>query len=270
MVVERLLDGMELAVPREPLDGRDLRAVGLDAEHRAGLHRLAVHEHGACTARRGVAADVRPGQPEPLPQHVHEKLTRLELQLVARAVDGKRHSSHPALLSPRCSASVVRRRAVPPHRSAGQVRSDALACRHRERGMRHAHRFNSHCHFVDPVRCDRGDAEAAVRARRRALRRAAARSRRGRRPRAPTGRRSLPGGQSPRRLDRGGRREDRRPRLRGHRARRLDHFQPRDQGHHDSRVSPSRSCGRSRRFRTTRSASSRRSAAAPGSRLRAG
>src|SRR5439155_11556647 len=33
LLVEGLLHGMELAVPCEPFDGRDRRAVGLDSEH---------------------------------------------------------------------------------------------------------------------------------------------------------------------------------------------------------------------------------------------
>ena len=94
VIVERLLYGMELAVPREPLDRRDLHAVGLDAEHRARLHRLAVHEHGAGPARGGVAADVRPGETEPLAEHEDEKLPRLELEVVLNAVRGQRHASH--------------------------------------------------------------------------------------------------------------------------------------------------------------------------------
>jgi hypothetical protein len=94
VIVERLLDRMELAVLREPLDRRDLHAVGLDAEHRAGLHGLAVHEHRARPARGGVAADDGSGQPESLAEHEHEKLTRLDLDLVAYSVHSERHSSH--------------------------------------------------------------------------------------------------------------------------------------------------------------------------------
>ena len=39
-------------------------AVGLDGEHRAALHRLAVDVDGARAARRRVAADVRAGEAE--------------------------------------------------------------------------------------------------------------------------------------------------------------------------------------------------------------
>ena len=45
-------------------------------------------------ARGRVAADVRPGQAEPLPQDVDEQLARLELELAMLAVDGERDVSH--------------------------------------------------------------------------------------------------------------------------------------------------------------------------------
>ena len=101
--------------------------------------------------------------------------------------------------------------------------------------MRNAHRVIGHRDLLDPVGCDRGDAEAPVRARSRTLRQPAAGPHRGRRPRAPASGRPLSRGERARRLDRGGGREDRRPRVRGHGARRLDDLQPRDQGHHDPR-----------------------------------
>ena len=59
MVVERLLDRVQLAVRRQPLDRGDLRAVDLDAEERARLRGRAVDEHRARAARRRVAPDVR-------------------------------------------------------------------------------------------------------------------------------------------------------------------------------------------------------------------
>ena len=94
MVVERLLHGMELAVRGEPLDGRDLGPVDLDAEQGARLRGHAVDEDGACAARRGVAPDVRPRQPEPVAEDVDEQLARLELELVAGPVHGQRNASH--------------------------------------------------------------------------------------------------------------------------------------------------------------------------------
>src|SRR5262245_16552013 len=64
VLLEGLLHRMQLAVRGQPLDGGERRAVGLRRQHRAALDRLAVDEDGAGPAARGVAADVRAGQPE--------------------------------------------------------------------------------------------------------------------------------------------------------------------------------------------------------------
>ena len=98
--VKSLLDGMELAVSGEALDRGDLHSIGLNSEHRAGLHGLPVHEHRAGAARRRVAAHGRPDEPEPLAEHVHEQLTRFDPELVAYAVGGQRHFSHRPSFSP--------------------------------------------------------------------------------------------------------------------------------------------------------------------------
>src|SRR6266850_1744663 len=86
LVPERFLDGVELAVLLQALHGADLRAVRLDREHRARLHRLAVEQHGAGAAVRGVAADVRPGQAQVLAQEVDEQQPGLDPELVRGAV----------------------------------------------------------------------------------------------------------------------------------------------------------------------------------------
>ena len=78
---ERLLHGMQLVVGRQPLDGHDVLAVGLDGEHGAGLHRLAVEMDGAGPAGRGVAADVGPGQPHRLPDVMDEEQPGLDVML---------------------------------------------------------------------------------------------------------------------------------------------------------------------------------------------
>ena len=54
------------------------RAVGLGGEHRARLHRLAVEQHGARAARRGVAADVGAGEAEHVAQVLHEQRAGLD------------------------------------------------------------------------------------------------------------------------------------------------------------------------------------------------
>ena len=109
VVVERLLHRMQLAVPSKAFDRRDLDAVRLDAEHRAGLHRLAVHEHGAGSTRGRVTPDVRPREPKPLAEDVDEELTWLDFEVVLHAVYRQRNSSH-RLSSPRCPPSVIPRR----------------------------------------------------------------------------------------------------------------------------------------------------------------
>src|SRR5207244_3642103 len=57
---EALLHRVQLAVAREPFDGRDGAAVGLHREHRARFRAPAVDEHRARAALARVAADVSP------------------------------------------------------------------------------------------------------------------------------------------------------------------------------------------------------------------
>src|SRR5262245_618239 len=87
VLAEGLLQGVQLAVRGESLDREDVAAVGLDGEHRAGLHRPAVHHHRAGTARRGVAADIRARQPQRLSKEVDEELAWLHVGLPPNPVD---------------------------------------------------------------------------------------------------------------------------------------------------------------------------------------
>src|SRR5262249_27604995 len=59
---ESFLHRMKLAVGREAFDGQHVCALGLDREHGAGLHRLAVDVDDASAALGGVAAHVRAGE----------------------------------------------------------------------------------------------------------------------------------------------------------------------------------------------------------------
>ncbi len=80
LLEEALLHRMQDAALLQPLDGADLRAIGLNGEHRAGLGRDAVHEHRAGAAARRVATDVRAGQVRHLADEVHEQQSRLDLR----------------------------------------------------------------------------------------------------------------------------------------------------------------------------------------------
>ena len=99
LLVERLLDGVHRPVRRQAFNGRNLVAVRLDAEQRAGLHGLAVQQHRAGAAAGCVAADVCAGQAELLAQNVDEELARLEVEDVLCPVDRDRDLPHRSLLS---------------------------------------------------------------------------------------------------------------------------------------------------------------------------
>ena len=79
MLPERLLQRMQRAFLAHSLDRRDLGAVRLDGEQRAGLDRLAVEMHRARAAVGRVAADVRAGQPERLAQEVDQEQAGFDL-----------------------------------------------------------------------------------------------------------------------------------------------------------------------------------------------
>ena len=87
LIPEALLQRVQLAAFREPLDREDLVAVGLCREHRARLHRpVAVHDDDAAAAARRVAADVGAGQPALFAQEVREQRARLDVPLVGDTV----------------------------------------------------------------------------------------------------------------------------------------------------------------------------------------
>src|SRR4051794_20970990 len=89
LVTERLLHGMPLVAVRQTFQ-RGHGAVRCGGrKHCAGLHRLAVEEHGARTARRRVATDVRRSEPETVAQQVHEQRAVLDVDRALLAVDGQ-------------------------------------------------------------------------------------------------------------------------------------------------------------------------------------
>ena len=94
VVVEGLLHGVQLAVPLEALDGEHLGAVGLDGQHRAGLHAHPVEVNGARPAVARVAADHRARLAEPFTQVLDEQHAGLDVVLVDEAVDGGPDACH--------------------------------------------------------------------------------------------------------------------------------------------------------------------------------
>src|SRR4029079_7151069 len=86
---EALLDGIEHPVALEALNGRDLVARSACRQHRARLHRLAVHQHDARAAVGRVAAPVRAGQVEVVADEVDEQRARLDVGAALLAVDGQ-------------------------------------------------------------------------------------------------------------------------------------------------------------------------------------
>src|SRR5512144_1769283 len=110
VLVERLLERGELAVPRETLDGGDAHTFRLDGQQHAALHGLAVQVHRAGTAVPRVAADMRPGEAEVVAEEVDEEPARRNLVLDLLAVDLDRHGlarhgPHYFLLPAACSTA---------------------------------------------------------------------------------------------------------------------------------------------------------------------
>jgi hypothetical protein len=88
LLPEGVLDRVQLAVLGHAFDRGDLRAVGLDGQHGAGLHRLAIQMDGAGAALARVAAHVRAREPGQLADEVHEEEPGLDVMRVSDAIDG--------------------------------------------------------------------------------------------------------------------------------------------------------------------------------------
>ena len=95
MLAEHRLHRVQRAVGGgQPLDRGDVRALGLQRQHRAGLYRVAVHMHDAGAALAGVAADMGAGQAEMFAQQLDEQRAAFHLDGLALAVHGKAHLRH--------------------------------------------------------------------------------------------------------------------------------------------------------------------------------
>src|SRR2546425_13243543 len=60
----------------QPLDRRDRRAVQANSEERTALQRSSLDEDRACAALARVAANLRPGEAEPVAESVDEQRSR--------------------------------------------------------------------------------------------------------------------------------------------------------------------------------------------------
>ena len=135
---ESLLHRAQLLALHQSLDRRDLVAVRLHRQRHAGVARLPVDEHRARAALAPLASDLRPGQAEPVAQHVQQRPTGLDQHLVPASVDRNRHRAEVARLQ-------------------GVRRRGGRRALHQRTGSRHANRPGSH----------RGDESAAAHAGRR-------------------------------------------------------------------------------------------------------
>ena len=82
------MQGMQLPVCFQRLDGGDLRAVGLNREQGAGLDGGAVQQHGAGAAEAGVTTDMRAGQTQFLADEFHQQLPGFHVPLAGFTIHG--------------------------------------------------------------------------------------------------------------------------------------------------------------------------------------
>src|SRR5262249_38648410 len=84
-----LLERMEAAPLRHPLDRRDPAPLDLDRQHEAGENGLAVDEHGAGAALPELAPVLGAGEPEVLAKYLQEGLVDRRERLAGLVVDGQ-------------------------------------------------------------------------------------------------------------------------------------------------------------------------------------
>src|SRR5438445_5574601 len=87
LLPESLLNRVQLAVLRQPLDRHDIGAVRLAGEEGAGLDGLTVHDDRAGAALARVTADVCPGEAHRLADVMNQEQAGLDFMAVALAVD---------------------------------------------------------------------------------------------------------------------------------------------------------------------------------------
>src|SRR5262249_30476168 len=106
MLAEACLQRRQPLILRQPFDGDDFAALGLDRQHQAAADSLAVEKHGASTANPMLAANMRAGQPQMMAQAIGERQARLDRNLDFMAVDLE------ASLHRVCSAAILRARST--------------------------------------------------------------------------------------------------------------------------------------------------------------
>src|SRR5690348_5076403 len=85
----RCCGAVRLRASGKAFDGGDVRAVGLDGEHGAGLHSFAVEENGARTADAGFAADMRAGEAQRVAEIMNKEEAGLDGAFVVLSVHAK-------------------------------------------------------------------------------------------------------------------------------------------------------------------------------------
>src|SRR4051812_2615271 len=106
---EAVLQRMKRAIGRlQAFDRIDARALGLDAEHEARIHRLAVEDDGAGAAVSDVASLLRSAQARFVAQHVQQAAIGLERELDPLAVQGEGDDTLHAAALRRASSSARR------------------------------------------------------------------------------------------------------------------------------------------------------------------
>src|SRR5262249_6948721 len=122
-IAKCLLHGVQLAPPRETLNGRDRPAVRLGRQHQARLHRLAVEQYRARTTDTLLASDVSPVKLELVAQEVDQQATALDLPFVCAAVDPKRDARLRDADETACGSREARQGSAAARPSAGCLRA---------------------------------------------------------------------------------------------------------------------------------------------------
>jgi len=86
LFLKSFLQWMEFTVIGHAFDRADLVPIRLHSKYGTGLHRPAIQKDGACTAVCGVAANVRSGERQDLPDEMDQEKPRLYFSLMVSAV----------------------------------------------------------------------------------------------------------------------------------------------------------------------------------------